>query len=228
MVLTKYDVPSPGSGELEKLDKLLSSKKSVSNELDKQRVKFDELQAVISDQAKIENEINKNIPAEIEFQTVLKVQPEKVREVIITLTKKLISQGKTPVLVLTTTNYQSAMKLLSEASVDLEKVKMIDCVTRNVYNAKNTNQIYFIDSLRNLTQLQIKIVNFFEKDKNSAFVFDSLDTLELYHSKEVIFKFVHSATKILRQRSLQGYFIFADGDLVRHLTQFFDSVIDIQ
>jgi hypothetical protein len=225
MVNNNFDVPSPN---FEELQKLLSNQRKISEEINKQLVKFEELQAVLSEQSKISNEIDKTISKERVFQAMIKTSPEKIRGVLITLVKKIIVQNKTPIIVLTTFNSKSMNKLLVGAGIDLDKIKLIDCVTRNVLNAKNTKQIQYVDSLRNLTQLQIKIIKLFEKDKNSVFVFDSLDVLSLYHKNESIFKFAHAATKILRQRNLRGYFIFTDLQLIKKLSQFFDNIIEIK
>ena len=225
MAMAGVDVPNPDFGELQKL---LSNQRKISDEINKQLVKFEELQEAVSEQAKISNEIDRAVLGEKAVMAMMQVVPEKVRGVLSTLSKKIIQQGKTPVLVLTTTNASSVKKMLVESRIDFEKIMLIDCVTRNVLNSKNTKSVLFVDSLRNLTQLQIKVINVFEKNNNSVFVFDSLDALELYHDNETIFKFVHSVTKILRQRKLSGNFIFADRGRVRQLSQFFDSLIEIK
>jgi hypothetical protein len=225
MAQTRVDVPTP---DFEELQKLLSNQKKISEEINKQLVKFEELQAVISEQAKISNELDKAVLGKNIAQIMINVKPEKVREVLITSVKKTLSQGMKPVVVLTTTNYESISKFFSESKIDINQILVIDCVTRNVYSAKNTKQVHYIDSLRNLTQLQIKIINFFEREQNSVFIFDSLDVLTLYHENGVIFKFMHSLTKIFRQRSLQAYFLFTDKLLIRQLSQFFDNVVEIE
>ena len=214
--------------DVDALQRLLSDQRKISTEIDKQLKKFEELQEVVSEQNKISNEIDKTVSGEKVTQAMMNVTPEKIRGVMSTLSKKILAQGKTPVLVLTTTNYKSIQKVLKESGVDPEQVLLIDCVTRNVFNAKNTEKIQYVDSLRNLTQLQIKVVKVFEKNKDAAFVFDSLDALELYHDEEVIFKFVHSLTKILRQRSLSGYYLFANKRLTQQMSQFFDSLVEIK
>ena len=124
-------------------------------------------------------------------------------------------------------NYKSARKALQKVGLE-DKVFLIDTVSKNISFVKDMENIWFVDSLRNLTQLQIKIVKLIKTKKNVAFVFDALNVLELYHSRPILLKFTYSVSKLLKKYKLGGYYSITKPSLAPKLSQFFDNFAEIK
>ena len=103
----------------------------------------------------------------------------------------------------------------------------------NAYTYKNHDGVVQeIDSLRNLTQLQIKLVKLIEgknsSDQECVVVFDSLDVFSLYHDDQIILKFVYSMTKLLHKHSVSGFFLSSKNPFLPKLVQFFDDFVELK
>ena len=213
--------------DLSKLELLLKKKIGENASVKKSEPKFDEIQRILSRDNNVEVELNRSISS-FEGQNIISCDSSNTKEIMVSLTKKIIAYGKSPVLVLTSVNYLVMQKLLEEKNISLKNVFIMDTVTKNILNEKDTLQTKFIDSLRNLTQLQIKMLKLIEKNSNLIFVFDSLNVLELYHEEKIIFKFVYSLVKLLRKKQLPGFYLVHKSKTVPKLTQFFDDLIEIK
>jgi hypothetical protein len=213
--------------DLSKLELLLQKKIGEKDRTKKEDPKFDEIQHLLSRENNVEVELNRSISS-FEGQNIISCDSSNTKEIIVSLAKKILSYGKSPVLVLTSVNYAVMQKLLEEKDISQRDVFIMDTVTKNIFNEKDTKQIKFIDSLRNLTQLQIKMLKLIEANSNLIFVFDSLNVLELYHDEKIIFKFVYSLVKLLRRKQLPGFYLVHKSKSVPKLTQFFDDLIEIK
>ncbi len=208
-------------------DDLLSDKKKVSSHVEKEASRFDELQGFLSKERKISSEISRNFPSAPYGQALILCNAENNFDVMISVLKKVSIEKKFPVLILTSTNYKSMQKMLSESHISSD-FYIIDAVSKNLSDTKETEKILFVDSLRNLTQIQIRIINLIEKEKEIVFIFDSLNVLELYHSEIVIFKFIYSVAKIMRKNKIDCFYILNKKSLVPKLSQFFDNFVEIK
>jgi hypothetical protein len=218
--------------DISELELLLSKKENkkengAGSVKGKGKSKFDALQSLLSMENKVSTEIKQSIPVSASGQNLISCDVSNSKEVLVSLTKRVLEEGKTPVVVLTSMNYKAAKKKFALQGISQNHIFIIDTVTKNILNEKDSDRIKFIDSLRNLTQLQIKIIKLIESNKDLVFVFDSLNVLELYHEERILLKFVYSFVKIIRKKGLSGFYIINNSLIVPKLVQFFDDLIEI-
>jgi len=187
---------------------------------------FDELQKLLSRESRIYVEVAKNIAGKGDGQTLFVCDPVNTTDLVVALCKRIIEKEMMPVIILTTINYKAAKKVLKEANIE-DKVFIIDTVSKGISNVVDHENVLFVDSLRNLTQLQIKIVKLIQQNKNIAFIFDALNVLELYHSQLIIMKFTYSISKLLKKYKLDAYYSITKASLTPKLGQFFDNIVEI-
>ncbi len=217
----------------DKLKELLEKSKTpvIDNVVKKEEEKFDQLNFYLSKEKKIFDELAKQISVVGKSQSIISCDSSNNQDLLIGLIKFAFYEKKIPILVLTSTNYKQILKIFLENKVDPKSVFIIDTVSKNISKVTETENIFFIDSLRNLTQLQIKLLKLFEKQKSKEndlfFIFDSVDVLSLYHEDQVLFKFVYSLTKLLHKYSVPGFFLSSNKVLLPKLTQFFDDFIEL-
>jgi len=209
------------------VENFLQKKEDVSNHLDNEKSKFDQLQDLLSRESRVYSEVVKNINGKTDGQTIFLCDPVNATDLFVAISKRLIEKEMTPVIVLTTVNYKAAKKVLKEANIE-DKVILIDTVSKGISNVVDQEKVLFVDSLRNLTQLQIKIVKIIQANENISFVFDALNVLELYHSQTIIMKFTYSISKLLKKNKLNAYYSITKASFAPKLSQFFDNLVEIR
>ncbi|MFA6269538.1 MAG: hypothetical protein WCW13_02985 [archaeon] len=205
---------------------VISTEEGVLNNISKQEVKFDAFNALIGSE-RILTEIKSKLPLSIVGQVLVNCDPSNSQEVLIALTKFVLESKKVPVLVLMNYNYKTISTVLKESKIT-EGFVIIDTVSKSIASVEDKENLIFIDSLRNLTQLQIRMLNVVEKNPNCTFIFDSLAMLRLYHNEEVAFKFIYSLTKLLHKNNSSGFYISGKKSFASKLAQFFDESIDLK
>jgi hypothetical protein len=205
---------------------ILSNRQTTTAEVSKQSAKFDAFSSLLGPE-KVLTEVKSKLPASFKGQALFSCDATNSKELFSALSKLVFQNGETPVLVLFNGNYKGVASLLSESGV-YQKFFVIDCVSKSISNAADFDGVMFIDSLRNLTQLQIKIVQFLKEGKKVAFVFDSIWPLTLYHGEDVVLKFMNSITKLLRKNNVSAYYISSNKPLYQKLSQFFDESVEIK
>lgn len=171
-------------------------------------------------------ELNQKLPDLISGQILINCDPVNNHDFLIGISKVIIKSNLTPLIILTSTNYKTIMGLLNVNKIDLDKVFLVDTVSKNISIVKESDKLFFVDSLRNLTQLQIKLFKLINSNK-VVFVFDSIDVLNLYHSEKTIFKFVYSLAKLMRKFKTNGFYIVNNKSLIQKVGQFCDDIIEI-
>ena len=212
---------------IQEIENLLEKKESISKHLDDERNKFDDLQDLLSKEKRIYSEIASHAKGTKDGQMLFFCNSINATDVLIALAKRISETNIMPILVLTTMNYKAVGKFLKVNNLE-DKVFIIDTVSKNISFVKEQDNIWFVDSLRNLTQLQIKMVKLINKKKNIAFVFDALNVLDLYHSESIILKFTYSIIKLLKKNHISTYCLVTKESLVPKLSQFFDNLVEIK
>ncbi|MDD4251339.1 MAG: hypothetical protein PHX27_04075 [Candidatus ainarchaeum sp.] len=205
---------------------LILDKDKVGLELKNETTKFDELQRILSKENRVVVELNQKLPDLISGQILINCDPVNNHDFLIGISKVIIKSNLTPLIILTSTNYKTIMGLLNVNKIDLDKVFLVDTVSKNISIVKESDKLFFVDSLRNLTQLQIKLFKLINSNK-VVFVFDSIDVLNLYHSEKTIFKFVYSLAKLMRKFKTNGFYIVNNKSLIQKVGQFCDDIIEI-
>lgn len=215
----------------EKLKSLLEQKPSLEKVAEKvsvQEDKFDKIEDLLSKESRVLNEINKQLSSFGAAQVLIGNDSSDSKEIIVALTKKCFAEKKVPVLVLFSTNYKSMLDLLKESEIDSTKLVIIDTVSKNVSRVADSQNILFIDSLRNLTQLEIKSVNIIDNVNSPCFIFDSMCVLDLFHKEDVILRFFYSFTKLLHKRSVPGVYLICKKKAIPKIMQFFDDFVELE
>ncbi len=202
-------------------------KNNVMLELKKEVSKFDELQSLLSKEKRLLLEIKKQIPVFSLGQTMINCDPVNNHDFLIAISKFAIENKKTPVIVLTSTNYKTLQKFFNESKLPFKDFFVIDTVSKSISLVNDSENIFFVDSLRNLTQLQIKLVKLLIKKNDLVLIFDSINVLGLYHSDRIIYKFIYSLTKIVHKYKTSSFFIVNKKSLVQKIGQFCDNIIEI-
>jgi archaellum biogenesis ATPase FlaH len=219
-------------------EKILKYRTS-SNDFEKNRVtkskeekstssSLDDIEEVLSKESRFYYEFNKKVLNSVSTNILIDCDASNNHDLMRAIIKKAIQEKKVPILVLTSTNYKSMISFLKDSKIDLDKLYLIDTVSKNLIAVENFNKVFFIDSLRNLTQLQILIIKILEEEKRAILIFDSIDVLEFYHNEKVILKFVYSVSKLIQKKSAQFICIINGDKLGPKLAQFFNDFVQIK
>jgi hypothetical protein len=189
---------------------------------------FEEIESFLSDENRFNSELNKNISGEINNNFLIHTDAKNNKSIMLSLIKKVLSEGKVPIFVLTSNNYKTASKFLSKSKVSLDEVYIIDTVSKNTVNINDFDKVLLVDSLRNITQLQIKLLKLLRKIDNAVIIFDTVDVLELYHPQEIILKFIYSIIKIGQKKNANVLMIVNKDSLAPKASQFFGDFFEIK
>ncbi len=202
--------------------------KKLQFDADEALKRFGQLEELLSEEKLFGMQIEKQLPEEWNFQSIVLCDASKNRAIDAQLCKLAFAKGFSPTIVLASTNYKSMLNSLVNSNVDVSKIFLLDCVSRNLTLLKDTEKVFFVDSLRSLSDVQIKIINLIELNKKTCFIFDSLDALLLFHNSKTILKFVSSLNKILRKNSSVAFFLSANQELSEQLSQFFEVIVEVK
>ena len=205
---------------------IISNKPKLSEKISKQEAVFDAFNALVGPD-RILTEIKTKLPFSFLGTALFVCDSANVKDVLLALAKFSTLANFTPVLVLFGSNFKTVSKLMKEANFS-GKYLILDCVSKSIAQVDESENVFFVDSMRNLTQMQIKILNIIEKNPKITFIFDSLLVLSLYHADDVVLKFVYSLTKLLHSKNTPGYFIASEKKSVTKFSQFFDESIEIK
>ena len=207
-------------------EEILSGKSSISAGIEKEKTKFDAFNALIGGD-RILTEIKTTLPLNFTGQALVNCDPSNSKEVVVALAKFSSQSGRVPILVLMNYNYETIQKALTSVGIKGDYF-IIDTVSKGIAKVPTEKNIFFIDSLRNLTQLQIQIVNLTKDVPKGLFIFDSMSMIELYHEEEVASKFIYSLTKLLHKSNSTGLYVSSKQGLSSKLSQFFDESVQLK
>ncbi|MCX6803170.1 MAG: hypothetical protein NTY48_01215 [Candidatus Diapherotrites archaeon] len=154
-------------------------------------------------------------------------EPENSKEVLVALAKFCVQSEGVPVFVILGSNYKYVQKLLV-GSAFLGEYFIVDAVSKSISSVTDTDKLFFVDSLRNLTQLEISVMTVANKGKKVVFIFDSIWALSLYHNEDVVTKFVYSMTGLLKKKGVSSFFISSNKAFGIKFTQFFDETFELR
>lgn len=212
--------------QMKAFEEILSKKDIFSSHLTTQEAKYDAFKA-LGGHEKVLADIKSKIPLSFKGQALIACDSSNLMDVFIAMVKFSIQAGYTPVLVLFMNNYLTVKKRLIEEGVN-EKCFIIDAVSKSISPVAEDDNLFFADSLRNLTQIQIKILNVLSNNKNLSLVFDSVSVLNYYHDDDTVFKFVYSLTKLVRKNNSCGLYLSTDAQISQKVGQFFDEYLELK
>jgi len=212
--------------QMKKFEELLSDKQKISQSVSKQEAKFDAFSS-LAGPSRVLFDLRTKLPFTFKGQALVSCDSSNSKDVLVGLAKFIIQSNQKPVFVLMNYNYKTIQEALKENDIESGYI-IIDTVAKGISQVSDKEDLFFVDSLRNLTQIQIKVINVLEWNKEIAFVFDSLGVLNLYHEEDVVFKFIYSLTKILHKENANGFYISSKKGLAPKLSQFFDESIELK
>ncbi len=212
--------------QMKKFEELLANKQKISESVSKQEAKFDAFSS-LAGSSRVLFDLKTKLPFTFKGQVLVSCDSSNSKDVLLGLAKFVIQSNQKPVFVLMNYNYKTIQEALKADGVTADYI-IVDTVAKGISLVTDKDNIIFVDSLRNLTQIQIKLINILEYNKNVSFIFDSLGVLNLYHEDEVVFKFIYSLTKILHKENANGFYISSKKTLAPKLAQFFDESIELK
>jgi len=212
--------------QMKAFEDILSKKDIFSTHLTTQEAKYDAFRALGGNE-KVLADVKLKLPVGFKGQALIGCDSSNLMDVFVAMIKFTIQSGGVPVLVLFMNNYVTVKKRLIEEGIN-EKCFIIDVVSKSISPVLEGEDLFFADSLRNLTQIQIKILNVISTQRNVTLIFDSISVLNYYHEDEVIFKFIYSLNKIVRQNNSNGFYISTDGQISQKVGQFFDEHLELK
>ena len=212
--------------QMKAFEDILSKKDVFSSHITTQEAKYDAFKA-LGGHEKVLSEVKSKLPLSFSGQALLGCDSSNLMDVFIAMVKFSIQSGKTPVLVLFMNNYVSVRRRLIEEGITQDCI-IIDVVSKSISPVIDESNLFFADSLRNLTQIQIKILNVLSSRENIALIFDSISVLNYYHEDDTVFKFVYSLTKLLRKNNSNGFYVSTDNLISQKVGQFFDEHLELK
>lgn len=203
-------------------------KNSSEKELKKVSSQMDDVSDFLSRDSKFLRELNKRISNDYFGNVLISCDSKNNKDLLIALVKKALLEERIPIVILTANNYKTVSKEFKEANINLDKVYIIDTVSKNIISIHDFGKIIFIDSLRNLTQLQIKLLKLLKKEKNVFCIFDTVDILDLYYDEKLILKFIYSIIKLIQKKSASSVFLINNNYLSLKVAQFFTDFFEIE
>ena len=147
---------------------------------------------------------------------------------------KYFSRQKIPGIYITTNKPMSYLiKHFKDYKLDVSKVAFIDAITIRSGEKEVEGSCYvYIDSPRNLTELNIEVDEGLERVKGEKrfVIVDSLSTLLIYNKETVVHKFIHSLAGKLRANNVMAVMLItADTpkSTINVLAQFCDKTVEI-
>ena len=154
---------------------------------------------------------NKKKLIELKEYVALATINSKYNNANIELIKYMTEEVKSPGVYVTLNKpFKTIESDLKNSKVDTRVIIFIDAVTKTVGGEiKKTDQCLFIGSPENLSDLSIAMDQAITslKGKDKFLFFDSLNTLLLYNSEEIVARFVHFLAGKMRIWKVKGIII---------------------
>ncbi len=145
----------------------------------------------------------------------------------------LVDQSITVIYMTTNKPYDNLVKKFSQDGIDTERICFIDSVSLPVWGrVSDTSRCLYVDSPSNLTDISMSLEKTLKNIKGNKFVvLDSLNTLLLYNSFELVLKFIHFSTTYLRSISAGCAIVSFPQDtetsVVKEVSSFVDKVVEV-
>lgn len=150
---------------------------------------------------KLEKDLNKNEIALVIFDS------ENYNNSMIKLTKHLSKKFSRIGYVSLNRGYIQLIQGMKKNNIDTKKFFFVDAIsTASEALMIKEEHVSFVFSAENLTQMSLIINNILLKYKLDCLVFDSLSTLLVYHSEDVVLKFLHYMIGVLRAKKVSTIF----------------------
>lgn len=164
-------------------------------------------------------------------QTILSIiESEKYNATIIETIKKLPHETEIVYVTLNKTS-SSLENHLTKAGVNVERITIIDCISKTIQDIKDTERIIYLDSPKSLSDLSFVLTGVLKSKENVHLVFDSITTLLVYSEKPVVARFLLNTVNRIRNTKCKAIFFAVDvdehNDFFKEISIFVDQVIKL-
>ena len=125
--------------------------------------------------------------------------------------------------------YKYVMSLFDEEKVRMEKLLVIDCVSKCITPLEeDPEKGIFLESPENITELCIALDQAMKAlpGEETTTLFDSLSTLLLYHDENVVGKFANYIINCMRLHNIRSVFIVLEADVDKRIVKVIESLVD--
>ena len=162
-------------------------------------------------------------------QTILSVVESDKYNAVIADTLKELPQNAEIVYVTLNKTASSLEDYLVKAGVKVDRVTIIDCISKTIQDIRDTERIIYLDSPRALSDLSFVLTGVLKSKKNIYLLFDSLTTLLVYSDKPVVARFLLNIVNRIRDTSCKAALFAVDveehKDFFKEVSIFVDQVI---
>ncbi len=164
------------------------------------------------------------------YVVVLVTSHEKYDLLISHLVKSFAKKGLPGIFVTLNKGGSDLLDMLGKNKVDCSKMFVVDAISRNrSAETKKATNISYVDSPKDLTELEAQVLDFAEKMPGPKFfVLDSLSTMLIYNAETTVEKFVHRFGERLRNQECRAVFTIMSEtkpEVMNVLSQFSDQII---
>jgi KaiC/GvpD/RAD55 family RecA-like ATPase len=192
---------------------------------------IDELIAYIQQGGSLGIEMEKSFEAlEDKFVVLLVTSSSQYDLIIANLVKNFQKKGLKGIFVTLNKSGEDLMAMLQKSGIDCGGLLIIDAISKMSSKPKQGQNIFYVDSPQNLTELEAQITDYAESIPagKGFLIVDSLSTLLVYNAEKTIEKFVHALGEKMRSLGLKTVFTIRSKtkpETMDVLTQFCDKVI---
>jgi len=179
---------------------------------------------------KLIDELN-NLPED--YIILVESSPENAFELSTALVKYMTDRNNSKGIIVSANRpYTNLMNIYRKNEIDISKMFVLDCISKNQNVEINANNVIFLDNVSALTDISLSINERLNGSKEKKFIFfDSITTM-LMHNKPYIFaRFVHNVLTKMRLKGVGGILISlqdtGNKEIRAEIAQLCDKVIKI-
>ena len=149
------------------------------------------------------------------------------------IVSQLVKMDYNTIVITSNQPYTNLVRIYEENNIDMSNIVIIDLITRYALGKEpentNSDKCRYISNPANLTDIGIVINELLSNNngRNSAVVFDSINTMLIYLSSDQLSRFIHLITNKFRLMGVKGFFLAVGGALDPALEVRFKIFMDI-
>ncbi|NMB77920.1 MAG: hypothetical protein GYA23_02355 [Methanomicrobiales archaeon] len=162
-------------------------------------------------------------------------QPEKLQTLNISVIKKILARGCTPLIITVNQPYRILVKTYAKEGIDADRFYVVDAVTQYSGGACTPGpRVKYVNNPANLTDLGIAITEIIKQipEPSKCIMFDSVSMLLIHIPSATAAKFLHFVVNKLKLSDISGIFLCVDKGLdpvvLSQMSAFVDKVVDFE
>lgn len=182
---------------------------------------------------KIKEEFKAKLKALKEYVAIATISSDSYQETNLAIVSYLTKENIPGVYITLNKPFETMQELFTKNKIDKGLIIFIDAVTKTAGGkTKKTKNCLFIGSPENLSDISLAMDQAVRalSTKEKFVFFDSLSTLLLYNSVEIVARFIHFLASKMRVWKVKGIIVSLqkekDKELIDELMQFCDVKLD--